>query len=212
MAWSRRARAAGSHREQRILTRMIIMINGTFGAGKTSVATALTGAVAGSMIYDPEIVGTALRYLTDGVRAPDEDTDDFQDIALWPEMTVLTAERLYRQYRRPLIVPMTLAHPAYLAVIRRGLAAVAPPLYHFCLVASLDTISARLRGRDTDTTWALRQARRYVPLFDDPRYAVHISTENRPVEEIVADILQYITTTPHALAPAPAGARERPGP
>ena len=191
---------------------MIIMINGTFGVGKTSVARALTGAVAHSMIYDPEIVGTALRYLTDGVRAPEEDTDDFQDIALWPEMTVVTAARLYRQYGRALIVPMTLAHPEYLAVIRRGLAAIAPPLHHFCLVASLDTIAARLCGRDTDTSWPLRKARRYVPMFADPRYAVHISAEDRSVEEIVAHILQYITTSQDTLAPAPSGVREHPGP
>jgi cytidylate kinase len=171
---------------------MIIMINGTFGCGKSSVAAELCSALPNSMIYDPEVMGMALRYLTAGVRTPEEDTDDFQDIALWPEMTVLTAERLYRQYGRTLIVPMTLANRQYLDTIRRGLAAVAPPLYHFCLVASLDTIEQRLRNRDQDTSWAMSKARRYVPMFDDPAYAVHVNTENRTVPDIVAQLQSYI--------------------
>ena len=173
---------------------MIIMINGTFGAGKSSVATELSATLPNSMIYDPEVMGMALRYLTAGVRTPDEDTDDFQDIALWPEMTVLMAERLYRQYGRTLIVPMTLANRRYLDTIRRGLAAIAPPLYHFCLVASLDTIELRLRNRDQDTSWAMGKARQYVPMFNEPTYAVQVNTENRTVPDIVAQLLSYITS------------------
>jgi cytidylate kinase len=174
---------------------MIIMINGTFGAGKSSVATELCAALPNAMIYDPEVMGMALRYLTEGVRAPAEDTDDFQDIALWPEMTVVMAERLYRQYGRTLIVPMTLANRRYLDSIRRGLAAVAPPLYHFCLVASLDTIEQRLRNRDQDTSWTMRKARQYVPMFDDSAYAVHVNTEHRTMPEIAAQLLNHIESS-----------------
>jgi hypothetical protein len=170
------------------------MINGTFGAGKSSVATELCAVLPNSMIYDPEVMGMALRYLTEGVRAPEEDTDDFQDIALWPEMTVLMAERLYRQYARTLIVPMTLANPRYLDTIRGGLAAIAPPLYHFCLGASLDTIEQRLRNREQDTSWAMSKARQYVPMFNDPAYAVHVNTENCTVPDTVAQLRSYITS------------------
>src|SRR4051812_44075405 len=94
---------------------------------------------------------------------------------------VLMAERLYRQYRRILIVPMTLANRRYLDIIRQGLAAIAPPLYHFCLVASLDTIEQGWRNRDQNTSWPRGKARHYVPLFNDPAYAVHVNTEHRPV-------------------------------
>jgi chloramphenicol 3-O-phosphotransferase len=174
---------------------MIIMINGTFGAGKSSVATGLCAALPNAMIYDPEVMGMALRYLTEGVRTPEEETGDFQDIGLWPEMTVLMAERLYRQYGRTLIVPMTLANPRYLDTIRPGLAAVAPPLYHFCLVASLDTIEQRLRSRDQDTSWTMGKARQYVHMFNDPAYAVHVNTENRTVPEIVAQLQGYIASS-----------------
>ena len=105
---------------------------------------------------------------------------------------------------------MTLAHPEYLAVTRRGLAAIAPPLHHFCLVAPLDTIAARLRARDTDTAWTTPRARRYVPLFADPRYARHVATESRTVDEIVAEILQYVAEAPpEAALPDPCGPEGR---
>ena len=40
---------------------MIIMINGAFGAGKTSVANALLQTVDDFMLFDPEVVGFMLR-------------------------------------------------------------------------------------------------------------------------------------------------------
>ncbi|GLI84134.1 hypothetical protein ANABIO32_18340 [Rossellomorea marisflavi] len=40
---------------------MIIMINGAFGAGKTTLANALCKELPGSMIFDPEEVGYMLR-------------------------------------------------------------------------------------------------------------------------------------------------------
>jgi cytidylate kinase len=67
---------------------MIVMVNGPFGVGKTTVAQALCAATPNAMLYDPEIVGTALRYVTAGVVSQAEQTDDFQDIALWPSLTV----------------------------------------------------------------------------------------------------------------------------
>lgn len=178
---------------------MIIMLNGSFGVGKTSVAEELCRSLPDSALYDPEIVGSALRYHTKGILSAEEETDDFQDIAIWPELTVKTAELLYKQYGRTLVVPMTLANPAYLNYIRQGLAAIAPPLYHFCLVAPLAIIETRLVARDADRTWgmwALDRARRYAHLFGGPEYQVHISTESAPVPAVVEQILQYISAHP----------------
>jgi hypothetical protein len=178
---------------------VIIMLNGSFGAGKSSVAEELCKSLPDSAVYDPEIVGSALRYHTKGILSAEEETDDFQDIAVWPELTVKTAEILYKHYGRTLVVPMTLAKPAYLNYIRQGLAAIAPPLYHFTLVAPLATIESRLVARDADRTWgpwALDRARRYVPIFDCPEYQVQISTESTPVPAVVEQILRYISAHP----------------
>jgi deoxyadenosine/deoxycytidine kinase len=42
---------------------MIIMLNGAFGIGKTSVANCLVKNIKNSMIYDPEEVGLLLRNI-----------------------------------------------------------------------------------------------------------------------------------------------------
>ena len=99
---------------------MIIMLNGAFGVGKTTIAQSLVASLPHSMIFDPEEVGYMLRRITDGVRCGAEDTDDFQDIALWRTLTIETAAALRRRYQRDLIVPMTLANPKYLEQIFVG--------------------------------------------------------------------------------------------
>ena len=175
---------------------MIIMLNGSFGVGKSSVANELKRIIPNSMIYNPEIVGTALRYLTNGRRAPHEATGDFQDIRMWPKLTVVTAEHLFRVFRRSLIVPMTLANPEYLKTIKNGLAAISPPLYHFCLVASLDTIQQRLQNREEDISWSWNKAQEYVPLFVDPHYSVHIATEGVAIDAIADQIEKSIADNP----------------
>lgn len=175
---------------------MIIMLNGSFGVGKSSVAVELTQIIPNCRIYDPEIVGALLRYLTDGIRALHEETGDFQDITLWPTLTIVTAEHLFRQYRRSLIVPMTIANPVYLETIRNGLGAISPPLYHFCLVASLDTIQQRLQSREEDTPWAWKKAQEYEPLFGDRRYSVRIHTEGVTIAWVAGQIEEYIAHHP----------------
>ena len=87
------------------------MLNGPFGVGKSTIARTSRYRLPNSMIYDPEIVGAALHALTDGIRDPAEKTDDFQDLALWPSLTVLVATQLHQYYHRHLIVPMTIVHP-----------------------------------------------------------------------------------------------------
>ena len=85
------------------------MLNGAFGVGKTTVARALVSALPNAPLFDPEEVGYLARRLTEGVRAGAEDTDDFQDIALWRSLTIQSVAVLRRQYRPTLVIPMTLA-------------------------------------------------------------------------------------------------------
>ncbi|MDQ0918294.1 hypothetical protein [Paenibacillus sp. V4I5] len=88
---------------------MIIMINGAFGAGKTTAANGLFPLVPGSMIFDPEEIGYMLRKLVPvEERLAHERTDDFQDMELWKVLTVKTAAELKSMYNKHLIVPMTI--------------------------------------------------------------------------------------------------------
>lgn len=88
---------------------MIIMINGAFGAGKTSAAAALQPKIANSMVYDPEEIGYMLRkLLPEEHREEKERTDDFQDIELWRVLTVKIAREVKQKYNKHLIIPMTI--------------------------------------------------------------------------------------------------------
>jgi hypothetical protein len=172
---------------------VIIMINGPFGVGKTTIAQTLCSAIPESMLYDPEIVGTALRYFTAGVLSPTEQTDDFQDIALWPSLTVLIAEQLLNQYHKHLIVPMTIVHPDYFHTIFSGFQRLTSHLFHFCLLAPLSAIQERLRQRgDDSTSWAWKRSVDYLPRFADYRFQHHIQTHQRTPEEITMEILSVI--------------------
>jgi 2-phosphoglycerate kinase len=55
---------------------MIIMINGAFGVGKTSVANELQKTINNSMIFDPEEIGYMLRnIITEDIAYPSETTN-----------------------------------------------------------------------------------------------------------------------------------------
>jgi hypothetical protein len=173
---------------------VIIVLNGPFGVGKTTIAHRLPHRLPHAMIYDPEIIGHAVNALTDGVRLPVENTDDFQDIALWPILTVDISARLHHQYQRDLVVPMTLVHPGYFATITAGLARVAPPFHHFCLIATPATIHARLITRGDDVTgWAWRKSQEYLPRFTESRFRIHIDTEQQHPDAITDTLWTHIT-------------------
>jgi hypothetical protein len=172
---------------------MIIMINGSFGVGKSTVAAALVERLPEAMLFDPEDVGQLARYITRDVRPPAEDTDDFQDIAIWPPLVVATAQQLLHHYRRRLVVPMTLAKRPYFDAIRGGFAALGL-VQHFCLVAPLPVVQHRLlaRGDAGPGSWPWRKAEEYVPLLHDPYFVEHIDTEQHSVDDVVNHILARI--------------------
>ena len=86
---------------------MIVVVNGTFGVGKTTVAERLVGRLPGSLLFDAELVGSFLRRIV----TPIENPADFQDLALWRSLTVTIARDLRATYGCALIMPMTIAHP-----------------------------------------------------------------------------------------------------
>ena len=74
---------------------MIIMINGAFGVGKTTIANMLQNEMDNSMIFDPEEIGYMLRNIIPiDIKRTESITGDFQDLDLWKELTVDMAKRL----------------------------------------------------------------------------------------------------------------------
>lgn len=155
---------------------MIIWLNGNFGAGKTSTATALQSLWPGSILFDPEVLGIGLRLWT----PPQAFIRDFQDIQLWRDLVVTTCAGLVAEWGRPLIVPMTLLRPPYFHHIVGGLREIEADLYHFCLTAPVEVLRARAteraheQGEGGDLTWLEERWAAYDAF--DPLFAEHVDT------------------------------------
>jgi hypothetical protein len=165
----------------------ICWINGAFGVGKTTAAKALEREWAGAYCFDPEQIGVMLRKVV-----PKEcRTEDFQDLALWRQLTVATVTDLARRCDRPLIIPMTLVNQLYFDEVVGGLRRSGLDVHHFTLVATRATLNKRIRGRlllPQSKRWVRAQMERCVTALESPAFAVHIQTDNKSVREIVNDI------------------------
>jgi hypothetical protein len=172
----------------------VVLINGSFGVGKTSVARALRRRVAGSVIYDPEWAGLAIQRLPSSVRLRGRGTGDFQDVDLW-RRSVVAGTRLFQACARgPVLVPMTFSNPEYLAEVLSGIRSFEPNVRVFCLLASLDIIRARIRGRGTPVDgpgagWIVKRTEECVRAHEDPRFGERVDTEGRSIVEVAEGIL-----------------------
>ena len=166
---------------------MIIMINGAFGVGKTSVASELVEAMDNSMLFDPEVVGFMLRHvIQDEIKKTDERTDNFQDLKMWRSLTVSVAEQLQTTYKKNLIVPMTIYNKGYFQHIFNGFKRIDEETYHFCLTAKKETIHRRLLERgETEGNWCFQQTDKCMAAFEDTCFKKFISTDELNVAEIV---------------------------
>ncbi len=170
---------------------MIILINGAFGSGKTTTAQALVAQVPHSMIFDPEEVGFFLRNI---LKEIDPQPDDFQHYALWRTLVIDTAKLLQQQYKRHLIMPMTIWREEYFKEITDGLKSLTSEFYHFCLVAPEKTIRERLLARgEQPGSWAEQQARHCVEAFNSPAFETRIDTTNKTAKEVTAQIIGQLS-------------------
>lgn len=173
---------------------MIIMINGAFGVGKTSVASGLKEQIDNSIIYDPEEVGFMLRnIIPKEIKSKVENTEDFQDLELWRKLTVTVAGDLIDKYNVSLIVPMTIYKKEYFDYIYSGFKELDKDIYHFCLTASYDTIHRRLENRgDVKGSWAYQQTAKCLNSFKEYDFSEYLNTEICTVDEITDIILQKV--------------------
>lgn len=177
---------------------MIIMINGAFGVGKTTTAQLLQSQISNSMIFDPEEIGYMLRKtIPEEIRLQEERTDDFQDIELWRILTVRTLDEVKRKYNKHIIVPMTIYKPGNFEYIVKGFKSIDHELYHFCLMASEETILQRLASRgDKEGGWTYQQTIKCLSALTNDMYKEHLDTDQLSVNEIIHRILLRIRLAP----------------
>ena len=96
-----------------------------------------------AMSFDPEYVGSILRM---GV--PATESGDFQDIPLWRKLVADFALGLSAEYRRTLIVPMTLVNPQYRAEIFGLITKTGETVLHVFLDVTADELRRRTNAQE----------------------------------------------------------------
>lgn len=129
---------------------MIVWLNGTFGCGKTTTATALRRLIPSSRLFDPETVGYMLQP-----NLADHPVSDFQDWPPWRPLVVATATELARFTGQHLLSPQTILAPAYLEQIFTGLRDAGLPVFHVVLDAREEILRQRIQGSNEARAWRL---------------------------------------------------------
>lgn len=120
---------------------MIVWVNGAFGSGKTTLVEEVRGRWPEALVFDPEVVGYVLREIVD---VP---TGDFQDLRLWRRQVAEFVVGLVEEYRRPVLVPMTLVNSSYVEEVFGAIEAAGLTVHHFFLKVPEDVLVARIDGR-----------------------------------------------------------------
>lgn len=165
---------------------MYVLLNGSFGIGKSTVARALRTRLPRAVIFDPEWIGFVLQ------RLPGGSGDDFQDLPRWRRLTVLGA-RLAGLVGSPVLIPMTFSEPSYLHEVQAGLARSRRSVLQFCLTAPLDVVRGRLAARgepvdDPRWSWVHRRAAECCHAHQGPTFGPFVETEGRTPEVIAAGL------------------------
>ena len=174
---------------------MIVLINGSFGVGKTTIARRLRKELRGSAIYDPEWAGIGLMRLKKWIKFRGSETDDFQDIDLWRKCAVWGV-RLWRSVATgPVIVPMTFSRRDYFDEVTAGVRQAEASLRVFCLHASQAAIADRLAARrtnDADARWITRRNLECADAHRDPHFGEPVDTNDRAAAEVASEILRRL--------------------
>ena len=168
---------------------MVVLINGAFGIGKSTVASLVTKRLPGSAVFNPELPGIVLQRAR---RLAGNPVEDFQDIALWRRL-VVRGIRATTFIRATVIVPMAFSNLDYLKEVLDGVRRFDPSVVHFCLVAPLEVVEERLMGRghhggDPRSAWLDRRAAECCAIHSDPAFAEQIPTAGLTAPQ-VADVL-----------------------
>lgn len=174
---------------------MILLVNGSFGLGKTTVGRILRKRIAGSVLYNPEWTGSVLMRLP--IKFKGSGTDDFQDIDLWRKSAVGGIKIFRLLARNTVIVPMAFYRKDYLDEIVGGIRKFDREIRIFCLQASLETILKRLEKRgekieDEEANWSVRKMKKCIEAQKDVDFGEAVNTDRLSAEEVAGEILKRL--------------------
>lgn len=166
---------------------MFILLNGSFGIGKTTTAALLAQTLPDAAIFDPESVGYVLRRTPAWLLGLRRQPEDYQDMALWRRL-IGVGGRLTHRRAAIVIVPMAFTNLAYLDAFAKALERKAP-VRRLCLVAPLELVRLRLQARAeaegrTVGAFELQRSAECVSAHRDPAYGLPIDATGTPTETL----------------------------
>lgn len=123
---------------------MIVWINGTHGAGKTTTSALVQQLIPNSRVFDAEKVGETLMDITPGLPS----MGNFQHWPPWRPLVVETARLVLDYVGGTLVMPMTVLVEQYWREISAGLDQHGIPVRHFVLHTDEETLRHRI-AQDT---------------------------------------------------------------
>lgn len=139
---------------------MIIWLNGTFGAGKTTTARHLVGALSDARIFDPEYVGSMVAE-----QLRDREFTDFQQLAPWRSLVPSVMDEISRFTGQSLIAPQTVLVADYWRELRERFMDYSLDVLHVLLHVDPGTLAARIRADEVErqaSRWRLDHLAEYV--------------------------------------------------
>jgi shikimate kinase len=138
---------------------VIIWLNGTFGAGKTTTARQLAGRLANARHFDPEQVGYLLMRTLE-----DHEFRDFQDLPPWRELVPVVTEKIARFTGQHLIAVQTVLREDYWDELTEGFANNQLDIFHVLLHVDSDVLVERIKADEVGSGalhWRLDHIRDY---------------------------------------------------
>jgi hypothetical protein len=167
---------------------VLIWINGPFGGGKTATAFDLQRRLAGSVVCDPEHLGFGLHRML-----PPRLRTDFQDLPVWRAGVHDVLDLAAREHKGPIIVPMTVTNPQYLAETVGRLREDGHDVRHFSLLAERATVLRRLNRRGFGfglkrEQWAVDRLDECLSRLRGEAFGTHIHTDGHSVAHVADTI------------------------
>ena len=153
---------------------VIIWVNGTFGAGKTTTSRLVADRSPGLRLFDPESVGYMLRP-----NLTDYPVRDFRDWESWRILTPIVADEVVRFSGQSLVAPQTVLEETYWDELLHGLSQRGHEVLHVLLKADERTLRARI---EADTELAVAREGRLNQLS---RYAEELGWMSRRADLVV---------------------------
>ena len=167
---------------------MIIWLNGTFGAGKTTTGSRLAGRLANTRPFDPEEVGYLLTRTLD-----DHEFLDFQDLAPWRELVPVVTDSITRFTGQHLIAVQTVLREDYWQELTEGFLRTGLDIFHVLLHVDSDVLAERIRA-DEVVPGALQWRLGHIGDYEKARPWMEsaadlvIDTSHAPVTEVAERI------------------------